>query len=136
MRVVLDTNVIVSGLLSKERKLRRDSYLGIDGEIELCVDDRIISEYEHVLRRPRFPFSSAQIEALISYIKQTGHAAMRLEQQFTLPDPDDIPFVEVAAAGGAEFLVTGNTRHFPPERCGHVNVISPADFLVSFRNRT
>jgi predicted nucleic acid-binding protein len=46
-----------------------------------------------------------------------------------LRDPDDEPFLEIAVSGGADYLVTGNAAHFPPELCQGTKVVSPADFL-------
>ena len=52
----------------------------------------------------------------------------------SLPDPDDEPFLEVAIAAHAEFLVTGNRIHFPSDRCQNVTVLSPGEFLAFYKN--
>jgi putative PIN family toxin of toxin-antitoxin system len=59
MRIVLDTNVIVSALLAKESNPSAILQLVLEGVITLCIDDRILAEYGRVLRRPKFPFSAA-----------------------------------------------------------------------------
>ncbi|MGA1791713.1 MAG: PIN domain-containing protein [bacterium] len=51
-----------------------------------------------------------------------------------LPDPFDEPFLEVALEGKVQYLVTGNLRHYPAEKCSHMTVLSPNDFLRSFWN--
>ena len=47
----------------------------------------------------------------------------------SLPDPDDAMFLEVASAGGAEYVVTGNIRHFPTDARQGITVVSPRDFI-------
>ncbi|MDE0448823.1 MAG: PIN domain-containing protein [Spirochaetaceae bacterium] len=52
-----------------------------------------------------------------------------------LPDPDDEPFLEVAVAARAEYLVTGNGDHFTPDRRAGVRVVSPREFIDAERSR-
>jgi uncharacterized protein len=129
MRIVLDTNVIVSALLSKDSKPGVILQLVLEGAVQLCVDDRILAEYDRVLRRPKFPFSVAQIDALLAYIEHSGDRIEVGPRNFDLPDSDDLPFIEVADAGGARSLVTGNIRHFPVEQRRNVVVVTPAEWL-------
>lgn len=126
MRVVLDTNVLVSALLNPEGAPASVLDLVLAGELTPVVDQRIVDEYREVLSRPRFAFDAALIEEIIRAI-ETGETIQAPPLQLELPDPDDAPFVEVAVAARVDALVTGNRRHFPPS-CG-ANVLSPAELL-------
>jgi putative PIN family toxin of toxin-antitoxin system len=127
--VVLDTNVLVSGLLNPSGRPGRIVDLVLGGEIRLLVDDRILAEYRQVLRRPRFGFAAADIEAVMGFLETESERVLPPALP-ELTDPKDQPFLEVAAGGGADSLITGNTRHFSPgRRPSTVHVESPAQFL-------
>lgn len=132
MRVVLDTNVLVSALLRPEGQPGRILDLVLAGDLEPVFDDRIVAEYQEVLRRPRFGFTPQDVDALLDYLETTGLNISAHPLAVALPDPDDVPFLEVAAAGEAAALVTGNLRHYPQEAIvsSGVRVLSPADFLT------
>jgi putative PIN family toxin of toxin-antitoxin system len=98
MQIVLDTNVVVSGMLSEESTPGAILSLVLEGEIQLCIDDRVLAEYDRVLRRPKFPFTPAKIESLLAYIKLTAISVNATVWPYELPDPDDRPFIEVASA--------------------------------------
>ena len=104
------------------------------GAVRLCVDARLLTEYEEVLLRPRFGFDPDVVAALVDYIQTTGHKAASIPLRMRLPDPDDEPFLEVALASDAEHLVTGNLAHFPAEAVAGVSVLSPTEFLEVFRS--
>lgn len=134
MKIVLDTNVVVSGLLNPFGPPGEIVRLVAAGEIALCFDPRILSEYEEVLKRPKFGFRAALMEALIDFIRMTGSSVTARSLPVDLPDPDDGMFIEVALAGDADYLVTGNTRHFPATHRHGVKVLSPHQFLKIHRN--
>jgi len=72
MKVVLDTNVIVSGLLSPFGRAGEIMRLVASGKLELCYDARIISEYKSVLLRNKFSFLKESVEDLIDQIRFAG----------------------------------------------------------------
>ena len=130
MRAVIDTNVLVSGVLNPYGQAGRI----VDGILAqtfvTLYDDRILAEYRAVLARPVFGFRRAEIDAFVDFVEATGESVVAASLAVVLPDPNDLPFLEVAAAGRADALVTGNARHFRPRRGSHnVNVCTPADFL-------
>ncbi len=135
MKVVLDTNVLVSGLLSPFGPPGEIVRLVSSGSLQLCFDARILSEYEDVLKRPKFGFSSAQTRVLLNQIEGDGFVVAAEPLSHRLPDVGDEPFLEVAWTGKAEALITGNTKHFPRAACGPVPVVSPADFLELYRKK-
>lgn len=129
MMICLDTNVLVSGLLNPFGPPGEIVRLAANGEIELSYDSRLLAEYEEVLKRPKFEFPHSLVEALIDFIKSRGFSVTAHSLPEDLPDPDDSMFIEVALAAGAEYLVTGNTRHFSaPHRHG-IKVLTPDQFL-------
>jgi predicted nucleic acid-binding protein len=129
MIVVLDTNVLVSGLLSAFGHPGRVLDLFLTGDLQVAYDDRIGIEYRDVLARPRFGFDPDVIADVLEYLFVSGVAVIAHPLPADIPDPDDLPFLEVAAELMVP-LITGNIRHFPePQRYG-VPVFSPAEFLA------
>jgi uncharacterized protein len=96
--------------------------------VSLLHDERILGEYRSVLARPRFGFDQGDVRIVLEQVERRGERVLAPPLPITLPDPDDLPFLEVAAAGRADALVTGNARHFEPSKGTHaVPVISPAE---------
>ena len=134
MRIVLDTNVLVSGLLSPFGPPGEIVRMVSASAIRLCVDARLQAEYEQVLLRPRFGLDPDAVGALLDYIDVTSDKVASAPLGGRLPDSDDEAFLEVAVASGAEYLVTGNLVHFPAEACVGVSVVSPAAFVEAYRS--
>ncbi len=133
MRIVLDTNVLVSALLTPHGSPARISDLIRQYKLKLCFDTRIMEEYEEVLKRPEFTFSNEDITTLLDFLQENGEVISSLPLIDRLPDPDDEPFLEVALSGRTDVLVTGNIKHYPAElRCG-VKVTVPTEFLDHWR---
>ncbi len=128
MIAVLDTNVLVSALLSPFGTPARVLDLVLTGELTLAFDDRILAEYRDVLGRERFGFDPDRVDDVLDYFQATGQHVTAPPLGVSLPDPDDLPFLEVAAATGAT-LITGNARHYPAEVCQGVVVLEPAVFM-------
>lgn len=133
MLVVLDTNVVVSGLMSETGKPGKIIDLALENRFQVAYDDRILSEYEDVLARPELRIRPARARAVIAHIELTGQqidtGALPLEN---FQDPDDLPFVEVFITAKAQALVTGNLRHFSHLVERGFAVCSPAQFLERF----
>ena len=130
MRGVLDTNVLVSGLLTPHGPTGRVVDLLLAGQVVLLADDRILGEYIEVLGRPKFAFRPEDVVNLLEYLRATAELVVAPPLRVRVPDEDDLPFLEVAAAGTADALVTGNTRDYEPTRGRHdVRVITPAEFV-------
>ena len=72
MRVVVDTNVLVAGLLSPFGRPGEMVRMIAVGSLSLLYDARIMAEYIQVLKRPKFSFSSEHIEALLDQVKAGG----------------------------------------------------------------
>jgi len=132
VKIVLDTNVLVAGLLSPSGAPGEIVRMVSSGELRLCLDARVLTEYAEVLRRPRFGFPEEPVAILLDFIARSGETVASSPLPKSLPDPDDEAFLQVAVAGGVEYLITGNLGHFPAAlRCG-VKVVSPGEFLSIF----
>jgi len=129
MRIVMDTNVLVSGLLTPFGVCGSIVRLLTSGDIILCVDARILFEYEDVLRRPRFKIDHNMIDMVMEYIGATAEVHNAAPLQHSLPDPDDHPFLEVAIAAHADALIIGNIKHFPVDARHGIRVMTPREFL-------
>lgn len=134
MNIVLDTNVLVSALLSPFHAPGRVLDLLLAGKIRLVYDDRILAEYRAVLLRPKFGFDRRSVEELLDECSAGGLAVAAPPLNLQLPDQTDAVFIEVAAAAQAP-LVTGNGRHFPPDRCAGIIVLSPAAFMAQWQQK-
>ena len=130
---LIDTNVLVSALLSPFGPPGEILRLVTAGTVGVCHDARILGEYRQVLLRPAFLFRTLQVESLLDQIEADGVPVAALPLSERLPDPDDEAFLAVALAGEADFLITGNLRHFPEASRQGVRVVSPRDFLNSYR---
>jgi putative PIN family toxin of toxin-antitoxin system len=134
VRIVLDTNVIVSGLLSPGGTPGRVLDLLSSRRIIALYDDRMLREYRRVLPLPKLAISAQVIRGTLEFIEAEGLLVAAPPLHFEVPDPDDLAFVEVAVAGDAVALVTGNGRHFAPAReYVSVPILSPAEFIEFWR---
>ena len=132
MKIVLDTNVLVSGLLSPFGKCGEIVRMLVSNGITVCVDARILIEYGEVLRRPHFRMDPHKVDAVIDYIRVSSETHPTMPLATPLPDADDNQFLEVALSAEAECLVTGNTKHYPAGKRAGVRVLTPAEFLDYF----
>ena len=136
MKIVLDTNVLVSGLLSPFGAPGEIVRMTSAGLLQLCHDARIISEYRQVLLRPKFGFNQAQVSVLLDQIQSCGQTTASKPLDQPLPDPDDEPFLEVALAGRVSCLVTGNLKDYPAALRQGAKVLAPLDFLKFYRTES
>jgi len=128
MKVVLDTNVLVSALMNPDGPCGRLLGMAFEQIIQPCVDGRILAEYEGVLPRPAFGFDPGDVAGALDVIHAVAEALTPRPLRVDLPDPTDLAFLEVAAEAPA-ILVTGNSRHFPRGRRAGVTVLTPREFL-------
>jgi len=134
MRVALDTNILVGGLLARHGPPGQIVQLIPPGTLVVCYEARVLSEYRGVLSRPRFcTFQPEEVAALLTQIENRGSLVGPIHLQAALPHPSDEKFLEVAIAGGARYLVTGNLRRFPPAKRHGVRVVSAAEFVQEWQ---
>jgi uncharacterized protein len=113
IRVVIDTNILVSALLNPAGLPAQTLLLVLNGTIEMCVTGPIYGEYEDVIRRPRFQFEETTITALLGAIRGQAVWVKPTAKVRACSDPNDNMFLECAETGFANYLVTGNLKHFP-----------------------
>jgi len=124
MRLVIDTNILVSALLKPAGPPGRILDAVVQGVIEPIYSLAILTEYDAVLTRRKFAFDPEGIAALLELVASEGWPVARTARlDLSFPDPDDRKFYECAAAAGCP-LVTGNARDFPTK--GPVEILSPA----------
>lgn len=114
---VIDTNVLVSALLSKHDDAATVQVIGklFSGDIIPLFSEEILTEYNEVLRRKKFHFSENTICTLVRTIEKYGRQIIPSPTGEILPDMKDLPFYEVVLEKNADnaYLVTGNIKHFP-----------------------
>jgi putative PIN family toxin of toxin-antitoxin system len=135
MKVVLDTNVLVSGLLTPFGSSGEIVRMVFSNKLTLFLDARILSEYRDVLHRPKFSFNTDDISVLIEFIKHFGQFVSGQPLSNPLPDRDDEPFFEVAIAGNVNALVSGNAAHYPASLREGVRLFSPTEFVDFYRKK-
>ena len=126
MRVVLDTNVLVSALWSANNRLAQILTMVIEGFLLPCYNTEIMQEYQEVLSRPHlaFRFAEAKVDEILDKIRVDGLCITVAPSTIPFVDEDDRCFFDVAEACGA-ILVTGNAKHYPNVEF----VMTPAQFL-------
>lgn len=129
IRVVLDTNVVVSALLQPQSAPSRAFLMTIAGTmVQLCVSGDVYAEYEEVIQRPKFNRSEAVIEQTLHTIRQNGLWVKPSESVRVCSDPDDDIFLECAQAARAHYLLSGNLKDFPV-KWAQTQIVTPRQFL-------
>ena len=129
MRVVIDTNVLVSGLLTPSGACGQMVELLIAGRLEPCVDGRILDDYRDVLlHRPRLAIPLAQGLLVLDAIAANADHVAPMPLPARVDDPVAAAFLEVTVAAGVG-LVTGSLRRYPREARHGIPVLSPQGFL-------
>lgn len=114
MRAVVDTNILVSGLLRPDGPPAAVVRQIAAQAIELVVCDAIVAEYRAVLARRRLRLRTVDVEELMALIEAQALwvEARPYDGQPALPDPSDWPFIACALATACP-VITGNARDFP-----------------------
>jgi putative PIN family toxin of toxin-antitoxin system len=126
-KVVLDTNILVSSLLSDGPPARIIDWIA-DGKLFSVYNGPVLAEYWDVLSLPKFGFSFLQINRLIQGIVRTGFGVSEgIASTVKLPDESDRKFYDAAKNAGA-VLITGNSKHYPREPF----IVTPSVFMERF----
>ncbi len=133
MRVVVDTNVLVLGIINANGNPGKIVDLIRTDVIELVLDDRIFKEYADVLNRDFFkPYiTKNDYDNIMEFLKYNSLNITCSRVIQDLPHQGDIPFLETALSASVP-LITGNTKHFPAEHRKGCEVYTPAEFLKKY----
>lgn len=138
MRVVIDTNVIISGLRNSVTTPYQVMNLWRQAEIELLSSEATRQELERVLNYPKVRnlilLSDEEIQQFLSlYGEKTSHIEAAVAVDEVATDPTDTIFLAVAVAGNARYIVTGDTKHLLPLKSYRgIEIVSPTTFLTLY----
>ena len=132
MSIVVDTNVLVSGLLRAGSPPGAVLDLVLSRQVRLAFDERIFAEYAEVLARPEFEFPLEHVRTVLDFLWREGERIRPEALTLQLPDPDDAVFLEVAVSALASALVSGNLRHYPLGQRRGVRVMTPREYVVAW----
>lgn len=113
LRLVVDTNIVVSAALKPDGLQRTVLLLAITRPVRLYVSNAVLTEYRVVLSRPEFQIRKGLRQQLLDLIRKRAHLVSPVRKVQAASDPADNIFIECADAARADYLVTGNVRHFP-----------------------
>lgn len=124
---VIDTNVIVSAILSKKHDSAtvRVLELLMENKFIPVFNEEIINEYKDVLYRKKFKFPTQKISKVLNKINENGFQVERTSSKEIFLDPSDAVFYEVALSKEGSFVVTGNLKHFPKSPI----IVTPSEIL-------
>jgi uncharacterized protein len=128
LRLVIDTNVVISAALKPEGLQRTTFLLAITKPARLYVSAPILEEYAEVLSRPELKIRKGLRQQLLQLIRNRGNLVVPSRRLEVSGDPDDNRFLECADAARADYLVTGNLRHFP-RFWKKTKIITPREFI-------
>ncbi len=128
LRLVIDTNVLVSAAINPAGLQRTVILIAISKPARLYVSHPILEEYGEVLARPELRIRKGLRLQLLQLIKNHSHTVVPARQLEAITDPSDNIFLECADAAGADYLVTGNQKHFP-RFWKKTKVVNPREFV-------
>jgi putative PIN family toxin of toxin-antitoxin system len=129
VRVVLDTNVLISACLKPDGLEAAMVEMGIAGRILICVTDEVWAEYREVLFRAKFHAVRARAEEILDALENGAERVRVSAKVLAAADEDDNRFLECAQAAKARYLVTGNLKHYPAEWNG-TRVVNARGFMI------
>jgi uncharacterized protein len=132
LKVVFDTNVVVSAALYEKSLPALLLSLGLEGKIRFFVSPALLNEYVTVLKRPRFKLGEKEITELMGKINRKASIVTPTKRlKIVKGDEPDNRILECAVKAKADFIVTGNKRHFPFEEFKGSKIVTPREFINS-----
>lgn len=128
IRVVLDTNIVVSALLQPLGPPAEVFLMVLGNTVRMCLSGSIFAEYEEVIRRPRFRLAEETVHSTLEAIRARALWVRPTDPVRACSDPDDDHFLECCQASDAAYLVTGNVKDFPDD-WRTTEVVTPRHFL-------
>lgn len=128
LRLVIDTNILVSAALKPDGIPRAVLLLATTKPAALYISEAILEEYREVLARPELRIRKGLRQQLLELMRSRAHLVKPSRALLVTKDPDDNKFLECADTARADYLVTGNQKHFP-KFWKKTKVISSREFL-------
>jgi len=125
MRIILDTNVIVSAFLSYNGIPAKILTSFLDGCLTLVYDNLIFAEYVRVLFKDKFKIDKEKAGDILDSIQKKGEYGIANTLRTKFSDESDKKFYELLKSTNVDYLITGNKKHFPNEK----NILTPREFL-------
>ena len=113
VRLVIDTDIVVSAALKPDGLQRTVLVLAVTRPARLYVTHAVLAEYRELLARPEFKIRKGLRQQLLQLLTNRAHLVEPVRVLQVAKDPDDNKFVECADAARADYLITGNAKHFP-----------------------
>ena len=113
LRLVIDTNILISAAIKPAGLQRTVLLLAITRPARLYVSRPMLEEYSEVLGRPELRIRKGLRQLLLQLIKNHSYTVVPTRRLDVTSDLDDNLFLECADAARADYLVTGNQKHFP-----------------------
>jgi len=134
LKVIFDTNVIVSAALYEKSLAALLLSLGLEEKVRFFVSPALLNEYETVLKRPRFKLGHKETVDHIEKIKQKAlRVTPTRELEVLKLDEADNRILECAAKAKVDFVITGNKKHFPFEDFKGSKIVTPREFINHIR---
>lgn len=129
LRIVLDSNVIISGILFGGHPGRILEYI-LDGSVQCFTSLPILDEIREVLQRPKFGFSPDQALTLIGELHELCHIVVpKVKITAIAADPDDNMILECASTAQADVIISGDTHLLGLTQWEGIQILPPADFV-------
>ncbi|MEX2335918.1 MAG: putative toxin-antitoxin system toxin component, PIN family [Fulvivirga sp.] len=135
-KVVIDTNVVVSALISDGIPSKIITDLVFEHQIEIQLSEDVFAEYVNVLTRPKFrriPNFQVNAEIVLSRMEELAFKAEPSEKLNIISDENDNRFLELALETNADYLITGNSNDFTMDKIGKTVILSPATYWNDHR---
>lgn len=129
--LTLDTNIVVSSVIGKPGSPPRLIVRTVmEGQHRALVSTRLLKEYQTTFQKPKLGHLPRQrVARILSFFETEAERINSLNSLADLPDPDDNHVLDCAVAGAADFLITGNKRHFPMDEFEGVRIITAREFV-------
>lgn len=131
LKIIIDTNVIISALLKPNSNPALIVSLALSGRVPFYLSNDIWDEYQGVLARDTFKvLGRRKIKKFLAQLKKKAKWVSPQEPARVITvDPEDNKFLEAAQEAQADFVITGNTKHFPFKKFKKSRIVTPAEFL-------
>jgi uncharacterized protein len=135
-KIIVDTNVLVSALIQRSFPYLIVWHCIFNRMVQLCGSKEIIAEYNAVLRRPKFmkyADFALKTNEMLQDIENRSSMFEPKNKVKLLKDENDNRFLELAQASNADFLITGNTKHFTMGKFHNTLIVSPREYWEGYK---